>query len=359
VITSGQLDPLGFVADELAARGALIERSNGGATAVLPGELAAQLELPETIALADVTTDRAIGCGLGSPLLDRLVGEVRARVPVASVRWQAEAPRLATAARLAERIVVRNGVADLLGSAYATATYLGGVFAWTAEADDRYQGLTLVVTHAATAGEPDATCTGAIAALLAGDDVRVIDEPDARGAASGVATIVRRVELAIRPRLDQVGAAVDRRRDRERARIDGYFSSLIAEARQPRRQVPRDAIEARIAALRAEHAAKLRDLAARYTLRVRIAPVALAAITVRVAELRMRLRRRKGERELALQVPPAARAPDALACVACPATTRAPLLCDDALHVLCEACAPEIGGRPRCPTCRPGGARSS
>jgi hypothetical protein len=87
---------------------------------------------------------------------------------------------------------------------------------------------------------------------------------------------------------------------------------------------------------------------------VRIDPIALVAVAARVAEIRMRLRRRKGERTLELHVPPTARAPDALACVACPATTRTPVLCDDALHVLCEACAPEAGGRPRCPACHPG-----
>lgn len=353
---AGVIDPVGFVIDELAARGALIERSDGRAIAVLPAELAAHLELPEVIVLADAPSDRAIGCGLGSPLLDRLVTEVRARVPLASVTWQADAPRLAVAERLAERIVVRNGVADVLGVAYASATYLAGVFTWTAEADDRYQGMAMVLAHAATAGEPDAACIAAIETLLAGDDARVIDERDARRAIGGVGPVAHRIALEIEPRLDEVGAAVARRRDRERARIDDYFASLVAEAKRPRRQVAHGAIAAQVAAFRTEHAAKLRDLGARYTLRVTIEPVALAAIAMRVAEIRLRLRRRKGERELALHLPPGARAPDALPCVACPATTRAPILCDDALHVLCEACAPEVGGRPRCPACRPAGA---
>jgi hypothetical protein len=29
------------------------------------------------------------------------------------------------------------------------------------------------------------------------------------------------------------------------------------------------------------------------------------------------------------------------------------LMCDDALHVLCETCAPDASGRSRCPVCRP------
>jgi hypothetical protein len=352
-ITTGELDPLGFVVGELIARGALVERDAEQGLALLPAPVAKGLDLAESIALTLSPASTGVACGLGSPLLDRLVAEVRATVPVASVTWRAEAPRLAHAERLAERIVVRNGVADVLGVTHASASYLAGVFAWSAEADDRYEGLTFTVAHAATSGEPDTAVAASIADLLAGDDAPAIEAGDACGARGAVTAIARRAALGIGPRLDEVGAAVARRRDRERTRIDDYFTSLIAEARRPRRQVGRDAIEARVAALHAEHLAKVRDLAARYALRIRLEPVALAAISMRVAEVRLRLRRRKGERELALHVPPGARLPDALACSACPATTRAPLLCDDALHVLCETCGPEVGGRPRCPACRP------
>ncbi len=351
------LDPLGFVVDDLTARGALVERAAAGALALLPPLVARSLDLPDTVALADAAGDRAVGCGLGSPLLDRLVADARANVPVASIRALVEPPRTAVAERLADRVVVRNGVADVLGTAHTSTTYLAGIFTWTAEADDRYQGMTIIAANAATDDEPDPGGMSLIESLIAGTDERVAEERDARGAAGGAAIVARRAALAIGPRLDEVGAAVGRRRDRERGRIDDYFGSLIAEAKRPRRQVARGAIEARIAALQAEHAAKLRDLTARYTLRVRLDPIALIAVSMRVAEIRLRLRRRKGEREIALHLPPGARAPDALACVACAGTTRAPLLCDDALHVLCEACAPDPGGRPRCPTCRP--ARSS
>lgn len=364
MIDQAALDPLAFVASELTARGALVEGSEGAALALLPPPLAQLLGLPETCALAEAPAPGATSCGLGSALLDRLVAEVRADVPVASVTWLEEAPRLASAERLAERIVVRNGVADLLGVSHAAATYLAGVFAWTAEADDRYQGTTLAAVHAGTSGEPEAAVVAAIAAVIGGQDDRVTEGRDEGGALvalGGAAALAARSTLAIGARLDEVTAAVTRRRDRERSRIDEYFASLIAEASRPRRQVARGAIEARVAALRAEQEAKRRDLATRYTLRVRVEPVALLAVTMRVAELRVRLRRRKGERELALHVPPRARTPDALACVACVATTRSPLLCDDALHVLCERCAPDAGGRPRCPGCKParGAARRS
>jgi hypothetical protein len=357
MIDTAALDPLGFAAEELAARGALVERDGDRALAVLPGPLARQLALPEAITLAGVPGDDRIPCGLGAPLLDRLIADVRATVPVASVAWSAEPPRLAAAERTADRVTIRNGVADVLGAAHASATYLAGVLAWIAEADDRYEGMVFVVAHGSTGAEPDADATAALARVVSGDDARSVEGRDAQSAAGAAAIVARRSAQAIGERLDEVGAAVARRRDRELARIDDYFHSLIAEARRPRRQVAREAIEARVAALHAEHLAKLRDLRARYTLRVRLEPDALVALSERVVEVRVRLRRRKGERELALHIPPGARVPDALPCVACASTTRSPLLCDDALHILCETCAPDPAGRPRCPACRGGKAR--
>jgi hypothetical protein len=111
-----ELEPLGFVVDELSARGALVERAGPGALAILPPPLAGSLDLPDTVALADAAGDRAIGRGLGSPLLDGLVAVVRASVAVASITALAEPPRTAVSERLADRVAVRNAVADVLGA---------------------------------------------------------------------------------------------------------------------------------------------------------------------------------------------------------------------------------------------------
>lgn len=347
----GELDPLGFVGAELTGRGALVDRGEREALVMLPAAVATRLALPEVFTLVEAARPGAIGCGLGAPLLDLLTTEVRSRVPVAAVTWSAEAPRAAVAERVAARLVVRNGVADVLGTGTAVATYVVGVFGWSAEADDRYQGMVTLIAHGASGGEPDDAATAGLQRMVSGDDPRGEAGPMIGEVGAGLRGLADRLPRSIGARLDEVGAAVGRRAERERSRIDDYFRSLIAEARRPRGKVARGAITARVAALEAEHAAKLRDLATRYALRVKLEPIALIAIATRVAEVRVRLRRRKGERELALHLPPTARTFDALACAACAATTRAPVLCDDALHILCEACAPEVGGRPRCPAC--------
>lgn len=343
------LDPLGFAATDLAARGALIDAvSPGVITALVPPAVAAALGVPELAMLTETPTADAIFAGLGSPLLDALVAEVRRGPAVAQVRWLAEPPRAAAAEAAATRLVVRNAVGDVVNVGTSTATYLMPTFAWIAEADDRYQGLAAVIADAATGAAPDLAVEAALEAVdvEAGPAVKVAD-------AIG-ATLIERGRRAAELALAPIVMAVARRRDREAHRQREYFRQLVAEARRPRRQIAPAAIAARVAAIEAEAAAKRDELDARYHLRASISVATLAVITVRVAEVALRVRRRKGERTLALHLPPQARQIDALPCAACAATTRAIVLCDDALHILCEVCAPVATGRPTCAACARG-----
>ena len=134
MIDGGELDPIGFVGAELIARGGLVDRTGGDALVVLPAAVAARLVVPEVFTLAEAARPDAIGCGFGAPLLDLLTTEVRATVPVATVIWSAEPARAAVAERVAARLVARNGVVDVIGTGTAAATYLIGVFAWSARA---------------------------------------------------------------------------------------------------------------------------------------------------------------------------------------------------------------------------------
>ena len=80
------LDPIGFVANELAARGALIERGpDGEAAALVPPEVAVALGVPEVATLARSPGPSTVFCGLGSPLLDRLIVDARRTPVVAAV----------------------------------------------------------------------------------------------------------------------------------------------------------------------------------------------------------------------------------------------------------------------------------
>lgn len=223
-----ELDPTGFVVDELVTRGALVERAGtGDATALLPPALAASLGLPDVATLSRSPAPAAGFCGLGAPVLDRLIREARATAARSAVTWAAEPPRAASVDAAAARIVARNGVIDALGTGTATVTYLFAAFAWVAEADERYQGLCTVIVDAATGAEPDPLARAAIGALVAGGGA-----PEAAPAAPAapVGLVAARCERRVLAEVDTLAAAVRRRRDREAERQRAYFRQLVAEA---------------------------------------------------------------------------------------------------------------------------------
>jgi hypothetical protein len=342
------LDPVSFALDALASRGALVDHTAEGGLAVLPPALARTLGTAEELVLASgVASAGVTACGFGSPLLDRLIADTRADVPVSWVEIDARPPALSQAQTIAGRIVLRNGLLDVMDATVGDEVYVSAFFSVVAEADDRYEGHVQVVIRPAGAGTPD----DALAALL--DPARTTHRmvPGSAWDLADLAPLVARARASagdlLRPFQDTVG----RRLDRDRSRLEDYFASLMADARTPRRAVSEASISAKLAHLAAEREQKLRDLGPRYTIKATVAPAAILCARVPAARVRLRVRRRKAEAELVVVVPADVRSPDRLACAACHRTTWRPAACDDQLHLLCEVCAPSAQGRPRCNAC--------
>jgi hypothetical protein len=343
-------DPLGFVVEAIEAEGALCERDPGDAraTALLPAATARRLEVPEEGVLAVRAEGGEVASGLGSPLLEKLVAEARARCPLVSLRLEVEPPRPAHVRALCERFVLRNGVVDVGQVTMDTARYVVAHIAYTVEADDRREGLVRVVTSP-DGGEPDA-------ALQARLDLAWLDAAASPLGAEGergdaARWIARRARPAVRAAAEPMFADVARRQARDHERIASYFAALVAEARAPRRKTEPKAVEAKVAHLIAERDKKLRDLGERFAVRVRASLAAAAWVELPAMLVTVKLRRRKEAREISLRVPSGAQSVDRLACEGCGASTAKPAACDDRLHLLCEACAPSAQGRLSCPAC--------
>ncbi|HEX5752981.1 MAG TPA: zinc finger, RING-type domain-containing protein [Archangium sp.] len=343
-------DPLAFAARALARRGALLEEEEGHEVlALLPPELSRELGLTEEVRLSAAGEGGTVACGLGTPLLEAVVGEARREVPVAGARLVREpAPRVGHARNLAGRYVIRNGVAEVLEAAGGEATYLVAWLAYVAEADERHEGVGVLGVYPRDGARPGegflATCDVEAEGALA-PWPRPAVEP---GAEQWLARYAPEVEERV---LRGVREATARRHARDRERMSEYYAAMVAEARAPRRRVDADAMEAKVRHLLAERDSKLRDLAERFTLRVHTRLAAALWVAAPVARVRVRVRRRKGERELVLRLPAGAHGFDWLPCEGCPGTTERPALCDERLHVLCETCVPLASGRPRCPAC--------
>lgn len=343
-------DPLAFTLESLASRGALVDPRADGGLAILPPALAGELGTDEEIELgAGAPVPGLTPCGFGAPLLERLIEDARAAVPVAWVRLDARPPGPAQAEAIAGRIVLRNGLVDVLDTVPAEELYVSAFFSVVAEADDRYEALFPIVLHLGQgAGEPDP----ALAALL--DPRRSAHRlsPAEPSALLELGPLVLRARAAAEDLLAPFRESVGRRFERDVSRLEEYFASLIGDARAPRRAVSAEAIAAKVAHLGAEREQKLRDLGPRYTIQARVALAALLCARVPANRVRLRMRRRKAERELEVVIPGEVRAPDRLPCAACHRTTWRPVACDDRLHLLCETCAPSAQGRPSCGACR-------
>jgi hypothetical protein len=358
-------DPLEFAADALSAAGALVDRDAEGWWAVLPPELARELGAGEECRLAarapELPRTDVLACGIGAPALERLATRQEGAAPWAAARLDAEPPRARHARALAERFAVRNAPTEAGDATPSLATYLMIWFAWSAEGDDRYDGVLQTSVCLDDLGVPD---PGLVALA---DPLRQPSLLGPAGGGSGPSGLRRALSLAaartergLEAPLAELRALVARRLHRDHERIAEYFEQLARDTRASRRRVDRAAIEAKLDHLRAERDAKLRALAERYRLRVGLAPIALLQIEVPTLCVRVRVRRRKREGELRLRLAPGAAGLDQLACAACPGTTASPVVCDDHLHVLCESCAPSAQGRPTCGACRqPGGERDT
>ncbi len=271
-------DPLRFVLGALEAEGALVERAADRAAVLLPREVAARVGLPEEAQLATYPERKdEIAAGIGSPLLEKLVGEARKVVPVASIRVEVEPPRAAHARSIAERFTLRNGIVEIVQVLLSARAYLAAAVAHAIEADDRREGM-LTVIASPDGGQPDA----AMSALLdvTSEDSRVVvsrSKVDVAGAARWIAI---RAERAVRLASEGALSEIERRKARDRDRIADYFAQLGAEARAPRRRTDPAAIEAKLAHLTAERDKKIEDLRSRYATRITASVAALVAAEV-------------------------------------------------------------------------------
>ncbi|PTL84413.1 RING finger protein [Vitiosangium sp. GDMCC 1.1324] len=343
-------DPLAFTAQALARRGALLEVAQGGEVlALLPPELSREMGLSEEVRLSAVGAEDAVACGLGTPLLEAVVGAARREVPITAARVVREqAPKVGHARSLAERFVIRNGVAEVLEAAGAEATYLVAWLAYVAEADERHEGVVTLGVHAQEGAVPE---EGFITACDVGGEGTLAPWREPTVVPGAEQWLARYTPAEEERALRGLREATARRHERDYERMAEYYAAMVAEARAPRRRVDGAAVEAKVQHLQAERDNKLRALADRFTLRVHTRLAAALWVLAPVARVRLHVRRRKGSRELVLRLPAGAQGFDRLPCEGCQGTTERPALCDERLHVLCETCVPLASGRPRCPAC--------
>jgi len=166
------------------------------------------------------------------------------------------------------------------------------------------------------------------------------------------------------PEIRRLAAGIEqsanRRLARDTERIDAYYRDLLRqiEKRLSRRTADMQAAEkerSRAAATRLDRAAKLDDLARKYSLRIRVEPGDVLVAPLPVLEISARLIRKKAERVARLHWNPALGALESPWCESCFGRAHPLFLCDGRVHCLCKSCltACPSCGKQFCRACQP------
>jgi hypothetical protein len=341
----------------LTARGALVEEEAGALRALLSPELAHALEASDWLSLH-------FGAGASSDdeneWLERF-GRLLppdARVTGARLRHPGLAPPVDSARLLDRDLALQNGIYRLPEDYPETARYYFFNFQYAMESDETSLGVWTVCLNAAArslVNQPESLLT-AVADELEEDPGFAIDREELTHL---FPIALRSAQPEIRRLAQGMELNANRRMARDSERINGYYGDLL---RQIDKRIARHGDDAEAAhrertraeATQLDRTAKLADLARRYSVKIRIEPGDVLAVSLPVREIAARIIRKKAERAAKFHWNPAAGGLESPWCESCFGRAHPVFLCDDRVHFLCKACMAPCAncGRQFCRACQ-------
>lgn len=334
-----------FVAEVLDGEGALVEPLEPEGLEVLsPPLLRAAMQWPEftRLGFGAQLPAGATAVGLDGDWLERFGALLGARGAWSARMLAARpAPPLGDPERLVERALdLPNAIWRLAGVTSVWTRCLLLAFRYTAVSDEQREGVVWLGLNQGTGGGLS-EITPKLRALLVDEPEWLAPTPEARRAAGAdvdPASLTARVrpllDQAVRREIDPFLRAMRRRLDRDSARVHCYHDDLRAAALKKLGKAGgkgdndgrRETL--RVAAIEREYAAKLDDLKRNFALAVTTRFVQGLELFAPAQRFDILIRRRKGERRIALDWHPAIRAMDAPPIDAGPALGRTRFICD-------------------------------
>jgi hypothetical protein len=361
-----------FVTELLESEGAVVEPLDAdGLEVLVPDALRESWGWPELVRLgfgANAAADM-VPIGLEGDWLDRFAARLGERGRFAE--RQLKLPDVVAAPGDPQRLIDRavplpNAVWRLAGVDHAWSRCLVMAFRYTAISDEKREGLVSFGFNCTTGAVLDAELVAALRQALARQDDWPAPDAEASRAAGALgdhsSIAARAGRLAARlvhADLDPFLAAMRRRLDRDRRRVHQYHDDLrraallklaalerTSDAKPDDRAAQAIARERmRVTAVEREYAAKLDDLRHHYALAVKVEFVQALSVLVPVQRHTLLVKRRKGERRVAVDWHAAARRMEPALCEWGEGLARARYVCDDRLHLTDES------GQSPCPAC--------
>jgi hypothetical protein len=346
----------------LTSRGALVEEEAGVLRAMLSPELARDLDAGEWLSLR-------FGAGASSDdeseWLERF-GRLLppdARVTGARLRHPRLVPPVDSVRLLDRDLAIQNGIYRLPEDYQALARYYFFSFQYTMESDETSLGVWTVCLNASArslVNQPESMLK-AVADDLEEEpgfvrDRLAIDREELKQL---FPIALRSAQPEIRRFAQGMELNANRRMARDSERINGYYRDLLRQIdkRIARHEGDAQAVEkerSRAAATQLDRTAKLADLARRYSVKIRIEPGDVLAVSLPVREISARVIRKKAERAAKFHWNPAAGGLESPWCESCSGRAHPVFLCDDRVHFLCKACLAPCAscGRQFCRACQ-------
>lgn len=342
-----------FVVGFFATHEAVVERRPAGELEVLlPEVIAGRLGIDEHLRLA-FGSETIPGCEpihYGSALLDKLVAEACGSVPVAACVLEFDYVKSAGFERLvAEQFSFVGARCEIRSQGRTLIDYLRLSLRYTAQSDEQKTGLLDLIFNAETGALVQQM--GAVLAMISkrpGSCSR--DELLSRGRVKALADWAAR--LAPKLAASEIAPFIEsmkRRYQRDSANLEEYYAGLRREmeASLSRAGLSEQLIAERqekIAALPDELTRKKDDIFKKYSVRVKMEPVALLAIRTPAVKVLCRLAIGRRLREISLIYNPVTKTLDPLVCEGCGNNAVVISFCS-AQHLLCPVCS---GHCPRC-----------
>jgi plasmid maintenance system killer protein len=356
-----------FAARLLEHEGALVDFIEPeGLEAMLPDPLQRDWRAPEFLRLgfAAELPAGAERASLESDWLERFSRLLGARGQRLTFVAGVGLPPLGNVERMVEHTVtLQNAVYRIAQAEAAWTRYLLFVFRYTAISDEKREGIVRFGFNLANAGACDAFADQLLAATLDPEVAEAAVKPAMAqlpadwSAERMKRAVARALPHHVRGHLGPFVQGMQRRLDRDLARVHEYYSGLREEAHRKLKKAKSDSAreQLRIEAAEREYQAKVADLKQKYDLRVNLELVQTLDFVCPVHRVMLVVKRRKGERKLSLDWNPIARMLDSPPCEWSFAAGGPRVVCDDQLHLVRpEGHAPCIAcGREYCRVCAP------
>ncbi len=333
-----------FIRDFIRTSGGVVEDLGRRMDAVLPEELAAELMAPEFLNLQFFSgEENGNNISYGSPLLERMVGIARSRIPVAGCVLRFDYLKSAGFDRLIQELFhFGNSVGKVGETAKTFCDYILLHCSYLAQSDEQKEGLITVVYNRGTRVEVPAMADG-----LAGTDMVFKDEAVPVGL--GKAEIEKYKKLVrnsaasyLASRLKDFEASMNRRYRRDVGNLHEYYDAL---QREMEKNLQRSGLSERLIADRrekirlipAELANKVDDLYKKYSIRIKLKLGGVILLKVPVVKIFFQVLVGRKKKDITLIYNPVIKTVEPLQCHKCGNSTYQPIF-NENLQLFCPQC---------------------